>query len=127
MPDSKDRRQYVRFQVPGAIVSDEPHGFLQRPSKEICPVLNLSKGGLGFETKSQLKSGQKLTVLLTSKEETLIQQIPLQTQVIYCIPHSGMPYDYHVGVVFAPFAGGKGCNSPEVLKVFDQLEKEYAK
>jgi Tfp pilus assembly protein PilZ len=121
MPDPKDKRQYPRFQVPGATVSYELYGFPQRPFEEICPVLNLGKGGLGFQTNSQLKPGRKLTVILTSKEAP----IQLQSQVIYCVPHSGITDAYHVGVVFAPFVG-KGCNSPEALEVLDQLEKEYA-
>lgn len=126
MPDLKEKRQYKRFHVPGTTVSYHLHGYLQSPSEEDCPVLNFGKGGIGFQTNNWLKPGRKLTVILASKEEALIRQIELQTQVIYCTLHFGTPYRYHVGVAFAPFAVSNGCNPPEALKVLDQLEKEYA-
>ena len=117
-----DRRRYPRFQVPGATVSYKLHGFSHRPFDEICPVLNLSKGGLGFQTNRQVKPGQQLTLILTSKAAP----IHLQAQVVYCKPHPVMGHPYHVGVAFAPFGAGTGLNSHEALEALDQLEKTYA-
>ncbi len=122
MPLPADRRRYPRFQVPGATVSYELHGFPHQPFDEICPVLNLSKGGLGFQTNRQLKPGHKLTLILTSKAAP----IHLLAQVAYCNPHPVMGHPYHVGVAFVPFGVGTGLNSPEALAALDQLEKKYA-
>jgi len=123
MPDPEEKRKYVRFQVPGATVSYELNGFLQQAFREICPVLNLSKCGLGFQTTRQLKPGQNLTVTLNSNKAP----IQLQTQVIYCVPHTETNEAYRVGVVRAPFSAGTWRNSPEAFDVLNQLENEYAK
>jgi hypothetical protein len=123
MPEPDKDRQYLRFQVHDMTLSYELHGSSHQPFNETCPILNLSKGGLGFKTDNQLKPGQKLTVVLTYKEAL----IRLQAQVIHCISHPRIGQRHHVGVKFEPFAASNGCNSLEALDVLDQLEKESTK
>ena len=120
MPESTNNRRYLRFDCAEATVSYELHGFPQRSFDESCPLLSLSKGGLGFKTDNALEPGQKLTIVLTCKKAP----IRLQARVIHCISHPGTKPRHHVGVQFAPFDEARGGNSMEALNVLDQLERE---
>ena len=122
-----ERRICRRFAVPGASVTYQIRRFVlgeTDASGEARPVLALSKGGLGFLTNSQLAPGQKLSMRLAFKDNE--ESIPLEGAVIYCVPHAGISYRYHAGVVFAPFAPGKGYNSIEALQKLRRLEEVYA-
>jgi hypothetical protein len=122
MPGS-GKRQHTRFSPPAATLVYEIHGLFGRRSREICPVLNLSKGGLCFRTNTGLKPGSMLLLTLTyAVEETPIR---LFARIVYRIPHPGMNYRYHIGVVFMPFGSGRGCNSQEALQVLECLERRF--
>jgi hypothetical protein len=123
MPDWPQKRQHSRFRVPGATVAYHVTRLMRQPLQETCPVFSLGKGGLGFGSHNRIKPGQKLSLALNIPSE--LSQVELQAQVIYCIPHPGMNYRYHIGVAFAPFATTQGSNSPEALDLLDRLEETY--
>lgn len=105
------KRSYPRFQVPGAVLSYK---------EKTCQLVNLSRSGLAFSTNNRLKSGQKVSVLLTfSAEHAPIQ---LQGRVIYCIADPKVSNRNTVGISFTPFSVGRGYNSPDSYKVLKQLE-----
>jgi hypothetical protein len=112
-----------RFSVPGATLSYRLHRFL-RPDKdfvEVCPVLDLAKGGVGFLTNTWLRPRQKLLLFLTfAAGEAPIQ---LKAKVVYCIQSIETSRRNHVGVAFMPFAPGRRHNSREALQALDRLEK----
>lgn len=118
------KRRYPRFELSSATVSCRFYNFQTWQPKEVCPVLNLSKGGLSFRANAQLKPGRRLHIILTFPGNK--SPIELHARVVHSLPRPGMKDSYHIGVVFAPFASGKYCNSPETFLVLDQLERKHA-
>ena len=115
-------RRYARFRVPGATVYFRLRGFLKYKVDEICPVLDLSRGGMAFATNSRVKPGKKLSIFLECSDRDA--RIELRGQVVYCLPHPGMDYQYHIGFAFDPFAG-KGSNSAGSWEALAEIEQLY--
>lgn len=132
----KDRRfehpgSFVRvscksFEVIGAVAAVERQGllgmfhrFFDAPSE----VVNLSKGGLAFETTCRFARGQRLTITLHLPD--VQEPLVLAGEVRW----SERPrYGRHrvVGVRFDPFSARAGYNPPAALEVLRALEARYA-
>lgn len=132
----KDRRfkhpgSFVRvscksFEVMGAVAAVERQGLLgmfQRLSGALSEVVNLSKGGLAFETTRRFAPGQRLTITLHLPD--VQEPLVLTGEVRW----SERPrYGRHrvVGVRFDPFSARAGYNPPAALEVLRALEARYA-
>ena len=121
------RRACQRFYVPGASLSYRVHRFLlqdQDRSKDVCPVLALARGGVGFLTNHRVGRRRRLSMLLTFSAGE--EPIPLEGRVVYCMPAPVTSHRYQVGVAFAPFSPEKTHNSRKALRTLERLEKHYA-
>jgi hypothetical protein len=67
-----ERRKYRRFEIPGGKVKYRKTGLLsfRKNFSEACPVLNASKGGLGFVCEGRFGWSKKVMVQLPVPEET---------------------------------------------------------
>ena len=119
-------RQCVRFAVPGAIVYvNHGSGQLKGDSTEyIFPVVDVSKGGISFLSKTMPRTGRVSLLLHYSENE---EAIPLEGRIVYIVPSPSIrDYPYRVGVEFIPFSAKRGLNSPGAFSKLDRLEKKYA-
>ncbi len=136
-----NRRQHERFGVAGSFVrvhckSFPVHGataevnptgvfgVLQRLFSSQCEVVDLSKGGLSFETTRELTQGQRVTVSLHVPGHEAPLMLVGEVRWQKPLRHSRIRT---VGVHFAPFGKREGCNSIQALHVLRQLESEYGK
>lgn len=115
------------FEVAGASARVKPAGVLGAiagyPRKE-RQVVNLSKGGLAFESEEPFKKGQKLKVLLHAPG--LEEPIELIAAVRW---QKGLVGGYvlTVGVQFDAFGERKGLNPLAALEALRGLEAEHAR
>jgi hypothetical protein len=85
------------------------------------PVVNVSKGGLAFESRSKVIQGKKISVrLIIPGEESLV----LKGVVRWCA-FSWEKMAHVAGVEFAPFGTRRGHNLLEALDRLRELELEY--
>jgi hypothetical protein len=134
-----ERRAETRFSPPGASVRLPCEAFeIDGASAEIAPeglsglwerlfsprrqVLNLSKGGLSFETTRVIKRGTRVRLSLHVPGHAPIE---LSGQVRYCerVPHARYAT---VGVRFDPFGPGANRNPQAALLALRRLEAAYA-
>jgi hypothetical protein len=133
-----NRRRDARFQVPGGLVRTPckpfqvngaeldartllfgvlPSFFLHR-----YELINLSKGGLAFESRWPVSRGATLRVQLWLPGEP--EPIELVGETRWC---TRTPYgQFRVGVQFAPYGRGPGMNKPSALEALRALEAKYA-
>lgn len=125
-PGSFARVSCKSFEVIGAMAAVERQGLLgvlHRFFGARSEVVNLSKGGLAFETTSRFARGQRLTITLHLPERP--EPLVLTGEVRW----SERPrYSRHrvVGVRFDPFSTRAGYNPPAALDVLRALEARYA-
>jgi hypothetical protein len=120
-----ERRRCHRFEIPGAEVRYKKTGLLvfHRGFSGTYPLVNVSKGGLGFLCDEKLRSGQKVTVqLLIPKESPLNLRARVRWQ--------GRPMpgaNVMIGVEFLPFGSRRGRNPREALDVLRRLDAQHGK
>lgn len=139
-PSLAERREHPRFQVAGSMVrfrcrpvevygaraQVRPGGLLGAVlgySSQDYEVLNISRGGLAFETDRAMRAGRTLRIRLRVPGEH--DELELLAQVRWCAPdYTGTRYA--VGVRFAPFGRGAGQNPRQVYDVLARLEARHA-
>ena len=136
--ENANRRQDKRFAVPGSLVRVPCKPFsvsgAEIDTRELLfgllpsfwtqrrEVINLSKGGLAFESRWPVARGRKLRMQLwiPGAEEAL--EVTGETR--WCKPLLGRLY--HVGVQFDAFGSHPGMNSPSALVALRALEAQHA-
>jgi len=136
-PASENRRRDKRFRVPGGVVrvpcrpfqvcgaeldvQDMLFGFMPSFWTNRREIVNLSKGGLAFESRWAIGAGRKVKLQLwvPGRDEAL----ELSGETRWCQRQDGC---YTVGVQFDAFGSGSGCNPPEALALLRDLEVRYA-
>ena len=135
-PDN--RRRDVRFQIPGGLVRTPckpfqvngaeldartllfgvlPSFFLRR-----YDLVNLSKGGLAFESRWPVSRGATLKLQLWLPGEP--EPVELVGETRWC---TRLPYGaFRIGVQFLPYGKSAGMNPPAVLEALRALEAKYA-
>ncbi len=122
-----ERRTCIRFEIPGATVSYK----LKKPlltktsvGEEFCPAIDLSRGGLRFLSKEELKIGTPITMKISVPGE----RIPLDLigHIRWVAPNIGMDYNYQIGAQFSPYGEKKGQNYPGSLVKIIALEQKFA-
>ena len=140
MDNWEERREHPRFSVKGSfthlkedsfevesataqIKSKGLRGMLFGYSKTRYRILNVSKGGLAFESETAFSPGQRLTMLIH------LPQRPEPFEVIGEVRWQKDVFSKYVlvtvGVQFAPFGDESGMNAPEVLQILQELESTY--
>ena len=126
MREEKERRRFLRINVPGAKIS-----YFQRflffssivYSEEFCPVIDISRGGIQFGSKKFHKSLRKILMKIYFPDEKSC--LDLKGRVRWSLFNPFNDYDYYVGVQFEPFGGRKGYNLSVALDKLVSLEKMF--
>jgi hypothetical protein len=120
-----EKRQCVRFEIPNAKVAIKKLGIFGLLSGFSGPLelVNLSKGGVGFESFSVLKMDQKILVQLHVPGEPMLQ---LRGSVRWQAASHGPNKLKMTGVQFLPFGGSRRTNPREALVVLNRLEDKYS-
>ena len=119
----KDSDLYLEEPVSAQVKTEGLRGALLGYSSKRFRILDMSRGGLAFESEKPYKTGQKIDMLvdLPGRDEPL----ELHGEVRWQKDVLNKYVLVTVGVQFAPFGDEKGMNSPEVLQVLEQLEEQY--
>jgi hypothetical protein len=136
--EQANRRQDARFTVPGSLVRvpcrpfsiagieletrDVLFGLLPTFWSQRREVINVSKGGLAFESRWPVGRGRKLRLQLWVPGEE--EPLELLGDTRWCKRLTGRLY--HVGVQFDPFGREPGFNSPAALAALRALEAQHA-
>jgi hypothetical protein len=134
-PDN--RRRDPRFVVPGTLVRvpcrpfsvagaeletrEVPFGVLPAFWSQRRQVINVSKGGLAFESHWPVARGRRLRMQLWVPGEQ--QPLELTGETRWCKRLLGDLY--HVGVQFDSFGARPGMNAPAMLAALRMLERKY--
>jgi len=122
-----EKRNCVRFKIPGATVSYKTGNVL--PSDEIfdeefCPVLDISRGGILFVCQNKLEPETKLHMKISIPGE----RTPLQFKgtIRRVLPNPGKSYKYQTGIQFFPYGEKKDQNYLGNLVKIISLEQKFA-
>lgn len=122
----EEKRLCQRFSIPGATVSYRKERWLG-PKKdfdeEFCPLHNLSRGGVSFLCRSNLRQGLELTIQISIPGE----RVPLRLtgEVRMSSPQDNKTYPFKVGVQFRPYGKNKDQNYPGNLVKIIALEYKF--
>jgi len=126
MPNGKlEKRKCIRFEIPGAKVNIKKAGFFGLLSgfSGSFALVNLSKGGVGFECESILTMDQKILIQLHVPGEPTLH---LRGNVRWQASGLGANQSKMTGVQFLPFGGSRRTNPRQALEVLNRLEEKYS-
>jgi Tfp pilus assembly protein PilZ len=114
------------MRVPGAKLSYF-HKFLFFSSilysEEFCPVIDISRGGVQFQSKKFHKFQKKILMKVHFPDEKSC--LNLKGKVKWSLFSPSHDYDYHIGVQFEAFVGRRGYNQPVALDKLEELEQKF--
>ncbi len=87
-------------------------------------MLDVSKGGASFLTNSRLKPGTVIIIKLLIPNTDSTFEILCTTRWI--TKNREESYRFQTGISFNTYGERKNQNSPEILEVFNKLEKEIS-
>lgn len=123
MAEYAKSRSCKRFVVPGAKVRHKRtglFGFFKNFSKA-QPLLNLSKGGLAFQSEEKFSRDEKIIAqLIVPKENPLNMRSRVRWQ-----GQQDSKGPQAIGITFMPFGSSMGWNSHESLNVLRSLDAQY--
>ncbi|MCR4396437.1 MAG: PilZ domain-containing protein [Candidatus Saccharicenans sp.] len=123
----EEKRLSHRFVIPGATVSYRKERWLGQKKdfdEEFCPLQNISRGGLSFLCRQNLRPGTELSLQLSIPGE----RVPLNQlgQVRWSTAADNKNFPYRVGVQFNAYGNKKGQNYPGNLVKIISLEHKFA-
>ena len=122
------KRKCIRFTIPGTTLYYKKRGlFFNRAkySQNYFPVLNMSKGGASFLTDQRIKPGSAIVIKLTIPD--IDSPIEIHCTTRWIAKNREESYRFQTGISFNTYGERKSQNSPEVLKTFNRLEKNFTK
>ena len=116
-----EKRKCARFDVPGTILDYKIKKFLsfKKYNETSCNVIDISPGGIRFNSMKKLNRGQILIMKVYIPGES----IPFSINGIIRNIKPDTKNNYQIGVQFFPYGIKKGQNNPEILKNIISLEK----
>jgi len=122
-----ERRSCIRFQIPGSTVSykyDKPLPFDTKYIEEFCTLLDISRGGLRFLSRNQIKAQNKVELKILIPGE----RIPLNLKgIIRWFSSDPDKNDrFQIGVQFNPYGEKKSQNYPGILVKLIALEQKFS-
>ncbi|MBU0994486.1 MAG: PilZ domain-containing protein [Proteobacteria bacterium] len=122
-----EKRKCERFVIPGATLNYKKKRLLfnkETDDEEICPVLNMSLGGLSFLSQKSIDPGSAVTIklFLPDKEE---KPIVIRGKVNRSSLSFGKSYRFMHGVFFAPYGEKKNHNEVSLLEKLKTLEETF--
>jgi hypothetical protein len=122
----QERRAHVRFEVPGTSLDYRCRSFLRRGfSEELCPVENISRGGLMMLCRRPLKPGHRLSLRLSFENDDLAFE--WRGRVAWIYPVQAADFAFSAGVQFDPAEGRAGSNAAAFCAALDALQKKYGR
>jgi hypothetical protein len=121
-----DQRTCGRFRVPGATAGYKILSSLiprKGFDEELCPVLDLSRGGLCLLAQKPVKVKQRIYLDVVIPGEPA--PLSLYGAVRWLRFNSGQIFKYQVGIQLNPYGDKKEQNSPLTLIKLTALEEEY--
>ncbi|MCF8050298.1 MAG: PilZ domain-containing protein [Desulfobacterales bacterium] len=120
-----EKRKCRRFEIPGATVRIRKAGLLGMllGFSEPLKLVNLSKGGAGFESDILWKINQKILLQFHLPEEPLLY---LWGNIRWQATTLGPNKPAMTGVQFLPFGASRQTNPRKALDVLSRLEETYA-
>lgn len=122
-----EKRKCGRFEIPGATLNYKKKRFLFNQAsedEEVCPVLNLSLGGVNFLSHKILEKGGELTLRLFFPGKETAPLI-IKGKVNHSSLSTGKSYKYMHGITFHPYGERKGNNENSILEKLKSLEAIY--
>lgn len=125
MAERPERRACERFLIPGAAASYRVESFISAGhfTKDLFPVVDISRGGLRLLTDNILKGEARVTLKLFIPGDA--DALDLKGKVNWVAPSPERSYKYQVGIQFVPYSEKKGENSIEVLKRLKAIEERF--
>ena len=119
--ESKDteKRECIRFEIPGATVSYE----FKEHIEEFSPVIDISRGGVKFQTKKPTDINAEIELKLSVPGEKVPLILHGKVRWISFIEEKEQ---YYIGIQFNPYGEKKGENYPGNLVKIIALEQKYA-
>jgi Tfp pilus assembly protein PilZ len=119
-------RARQRIVIPRATVRYGFPRFWKRSIEysHICPLVDISAGGLALLTDSALEMGKRIALLLKFPAEDEVLQV--HGRIVYSVATGIAGYRYRIGIQFLPFSGNRGENDPGVQYVLDKIEHTFA-
>lgn len=123
----EEKRLCQRFMIPGATISYRKERWLgsrKEFDEEFCPLHNISRGGVSFSCRQNLKPGTALIIQISIPGE----MVPLTQlgEVRWSAGQDNSNYPYKVGVQFQAYGNQKGQNYPGNLVKIIALEHKFA-
>ncbi len=122
-----ERRTCLRFEIPGATVSYKVSkllpALLDKYEEEFCPVLDLSRGGMRFNSNRQPDIDSKLIMHISVPGERV--PLVLNGGVRWATEEQGDGFPFQVGVQFNAYGEKKDQNYPGNLVKIIALEQKF--
>ena len=121
-----EKRRCHRFSVPGTTACFKKKGVLHRKEEypdNICPVLDMSRGGARFLTNDRIKLGLSVKVKLAIPDAKQAPEI--NAVVRWVSKNREESYRYQTGIAFNAYGDGKKENPTEILSFIKSLESKY--
>jgi hypothetical protein len=97
-------------------------GFLPSLVSARRAIVNLSTGGLAFESRAAVSAGVRVQMQLWVPGRA--EPLTINGETRWCKRRTGSAHD--VGVQFDPFGARNGMNAPELLHTLRDLEARHA-
>jgi hypothetical protein len=121
---SSERRKQERLEISGAVTyfRDAEHPGLKNQNYAPAKLVDLSKGGIGFETNEPVIPDEILWVRIKIPEE---QMLTLKGTVRWTAPVPGNDRN-RVGLRFTLFGREKDYNSPYALEALERIQDKFS-
>jgi Tfp pilus assembly protein PilZ len=96
-----ERRQYVRFELPGVFLSYRKRSFLsfkKEPAETYCPVQNISQGGAKILCREPAKPGAKIALKIIFPQDDLTLEV--KGRVVWIYPLQARDFNFSAGIQF---------------------------
>ena len=114
-----EKRECIRFEIPGATVSYE----FKEHIEEFSPVIDMSRGGVKFQTKKPTDINAEVELKISIPGEKIPLILHGKVRWISFIEEKEQ---YYIGIQFNPYGEKKGENYPGNLVKIIALEQKYA-
>lgn len=126
MSEDKQKRESLRFEVPGATVNYQPESFLSHENllgEDNCPIVNMSRNGLCFMSREELfpDSNINIKIIVPGRDTTL----NVRGHIRWTTLDQLKDYKYVIGIEFVMDSIFKGLSASDELAELFSLEETY--
>jgi len=119
-----EKRVCARFEVPGTTLQFQKRKLFRNVfSTEICPVLDLSRGGLSFLSRKRFRKKKQLLLRVFFFDED--PPLLLMGRVRWSSRSPGQNSRYKIHLKFLPYGHAPERNDPACLEKIRTLESRF--